>query len=170
MNSERCLHAGEAVGLGYAALNRATQYAKDRVVFGRKIGKNQGIQHALADSWMKLEAAKLATMHAAKLCDFADGRKVVGAEDEEVVKAARMELGAACNLAVGLAAEAAFEACERAVCIFHFHFQFLSLLDLFLFLFLWLCLGRGRWDDTSDGGFGVTLNMNNVSRPGQKMF
>lgn len=41
MNAERCLLAGEALGLGYAALNRAAQYARDRVVFGRPIGQNQ---------------------------------------------------------------------------------------------------------------------------------
>ena len=44
MNAERCLLAGEALGLGYAALEKAAKYAQDRVVFGRPIGQNQGIQ------------------------------------------------------------------------------------------------------------------------------
>ena len=48
MNPERILIAAEAVGLGRAALRRAAQYAKERVVFGRPIGQNQGIQHPLA--------------------------------------------------------------------------------------------------------------------------
>ena len=69
MNAERCLLAAEALGLGYAALNKATHYANDRIVFGRPIGMNQGIQHPLADAYMRLEAAKLATYHAAKLYD-----------------------------------------------------------------------------------------------------
>lgn len=54
MNAERCLLAGEALGLGYAALTRAAEYAKDRTVFQRPIGMNQGISHPLADAFMKL--------------------------------------------------------------------------------------------------------------------
>ncbi|KAI7064755.1 acyl-CoA dehydrogenase, partial [Hortaea werneckii] len=69
MNAERCLLAGEALGLGYAALDKATTYAKERVVFGRPIGQNQAIQHPLASAFMHLEAAKLATYHAARLYD-----------------------------------------------------------------------------------------------------
>ncbi|KAJ6174021.1 hypothetical protein N7485_006833 [Penicillium canescens] len=103
MNAERCLLAGEALGLGYAALEKASQYAKDRVVFGRPIGQNQGVSHPLADAYMKLEAAKLATYHAAKLYD---------ANDRSVPF---HEIGVACNSAKYLAAEAAFTACERAV-------------------------------------------------------
>ena len=53
MNAERCLLAGEALGIGYAALRRAVKYASERVVFGRAIGKNQGIQHPLAAAWME---------------------------------------------------------------------------------------------------------------------
>ena len=63
MNAERCLLAGEALGLGYAALKKSTDYARDRIVFGRPIGQNQAIQHPLADAYMHLEAAKLATTH-----------------------------------------------------------------------------------------------------------
>ncbi|KAF2674765.1 acyl-CoA dehydrogenase NM domain-like protein [Microthyrium microscopicum] len=100
MNAERCLLAGEALGLGYAALKKATKYARERSVFGAPIGSRQGIQHPLAKAWMGLEAAKLATYHAAKLYDEGVDAKVVGT---------------AANTAKYLAAEAAFEACERAV-------------------------------------------------------
>ena len=54
MNAERCLLAGEALGLGYAALEKASKYARERVVFGRPIGQNQGIQHPLAAAYMNL--------------------------------------------------------------------------------------------------------------------
>ena len=106
MNAERCLLAGEALGLGYAALERAAQYANDRVVFGRPIGQNQGIAHPLADAYMKLEAAKLATYHAARMFDTSR------TTDNNIPI---HSLGVACNSAKYLAAEAAFTACERAV-------------------------------------------------------
>ena len=64
MNPERVLVAAEAVGIGRAALRRATQYAKERVVFDRPIGQNQGIQHPLARNWIELEAANLLVMKA----------------------------------------------------------------------------------------------------------
>ncbi|KAL7652533.1 hypothetical protein ACMYSQ_009809 [Aspergillus niger] len=105
MNAERCLLAGEALGLGYAALERAADYAKERVVFGRPIGQNQGIAHPLADAYMRLEAAKLATYHAARLYDASK-------KDEGIPL---HSVGVACNSAKYLAAEAAFTACERAV-------------------------------------------------------
>ncbi|OBT82786.1 hypothetical protein VE02_09278 [Pseudogymnoascus sp. 03VT05] len=105
MNAERCLLAGEALGLGYAALYRASKYAKEREVFGRQIGKNQGIAHPLAEAYMNLEAAKLATYHAARLYDQS-------VEDKSISQQA---VGVACNSAKFLAAEAAFKACERAV-------------------------------------------------------
>ncbi|KAJ5263932.1 hypothetical protein N7478_011537 [Penicillium angulare] len=97
MNAERILIAAEAVGLGYAALRKAAIYAGERHVFGRPIGKNQGIQHPLADSWMNLEAARLMIYHAARMYDqgYAAGEYA--------------------NAAKYLAAEAAFQACERAV-------------------------------------------------------
>ncbi|KAM0492211.1 hypothetical protein ACHAP8_010074 [Fusarium lateritium] len=104
MNAERCLLAGEALGLGYAALKRATDYARERVVFQRPIGTNQGIAHPLADAYMKLEAAKLITYHAAQLYDRSQ---------TESIK--QDEIGAAANSAKYLAAEAAFTACERSV-------------------------------------------------------
>ncbi|KAL0474834.1 acyl-CoA dehydrogenase [Neurospora intermedia] len=105
MNAERCLLAGEALGLGYAALGKAAAYARERVVFQRPIGQNQGIAHPLADVYMRLEAAKHATYHAARLYDAS---KTDGSIRQE-------EVGVACNSAKYLAAEAAFAACERAV-------------------------------------------------------
>jgi len=97
MNPERILIAAEAVGLGKAALKRATQYAKERVVFDRPIGKNQGIQHPLAQCWMELEAATLMVMKAATLYD------------------AGKPCGAEANAAKYLAGEAGFNACQAAV-------------------------------------------------------
>ncbi len=97
LNPERILIAAEAVGLGQAALARASQYAKERVVFNRSIGKNQGIQHPLAVNWMELEAAHLMVQKAASLYDAG---KACGAE---------------ANSAKYLAAEAGLRACQRAV-------------------------------------------------------
>ena len=105
MNAERCLLAGEALGLGYAALERASKYSRERVVFGRPIGQNQGVQHPLAAAYMHLEAAKLATYHAASVYDSSG-------KDPSVTSHA---VGVACNSAKYLAAEAAFTACERSV-------------------------------------------------------
>lgn len=105
MNAERCLLAGEALGLGYAALTKAAGYARERNVFQRPIGQNQGIAHPLADAYMRLEAAKLATYHAARLYDSSK-------TDPSIRQDA---IGVAANSAKYLAAEAAFTACERAV-------------------------------------------------------
>ncbi|KAI7216008.1 acyl-CoA dehydrogenase [Hortaea werneckii] len=110
MNAERCLLAGEALGLGYAALDKATTYAKERVVFGRPIGQNQAIQHPLASAFMHLEAAKLATYHAARLYDRSSPSHPD--HDSSITPHA---VGVACNSAKYLAAEAAFTACERSV-------------------------------------------------------
>ena len=97
MNPERVLIAAEAVGLGHLALSRASAYAKQRVVFDRPIGQNQGIQHPLAANWMALEAAWLMTMKAAWLYDQG------------------LPCAAEANAAKYLAAEAAYEACQQAV-------------------------------------------------------
>ncbi|MBM3490015.1 MAG: acyl-CoA dehydrogenase [Alphaproteobacteria bacterium] len=97
LNPERVLVAAEAVGLGRAALQRATAYAKERVVFGRPIGQNQAIQHPLAQSWAELEAANLMVFKAAALYDSGQ------------------PCGAEANAAKYLAAEAGYHACERAV-------------------------------------------------------
>ncbi|KAF5230900.1 hypothetical protein FANTH_13631 [Fusarium anthophilum] len=107
MNAERCLLAGEALGLGYAALKKATEYARERVVFQRPIGQNQAIAHPLAEAFMKLEAAKLATYHAARLYDQSKTDPSGSVRQEDI--------GVAANSAKYLAAEAAFTACERAV-------------------------------------------------------
>jgi acyl-CoA dehydrogenase len=69
LNPERILIGAEAVGIGQDALGRAAAYAKDRVVFDRPIGQNQGIQHPLAERWMYLESAWLMAMRAAELYD-----------------------------------------------------------------------------------------------------
>lgn len=97
MNPERILIAAEAVGLGRVALQRATQYAKERVVFDRPIGQNQAIQHPLAQNWMELEAASLMVFKAASLYD------------------AGQPCGAEANAAKYLAGEAGFRACQQAV-------------------------------------------------------
>ncbi|RSL65828.1 hypothetical protein CEP54_004014 [Fusarium duplospermum] len=105
MNAERCLLAGEALGLGYAALKKASEYARERVVFKRQIGMNQAIAHPLADAYMKLEGAKLATYHAARLYDQSKTDSSIRQD----------EVGVAANSAKYMAAEAAFTSCERAV-------------------------------------------------------
>jgi len=97
LNAERILVAAGLVGLGRAALKRATAYAKERVVFGRPIGMNQAIQHPLAINWAELESANLMAFHAAEKFD----------RDEEC--------GAEANAAKYLAAEAAFSTCTNAV-------------------------------------------------------
>ena len=96
-NPERVLVASEAVGLGRAALQRAAEYAKTRIVFDRPIGQNQAIQHPLAKCWMELEAANLMAFKAASLYDTG---KPCGAE---------------ANAAKYLAGEACFRACETAL-------------------------------------------------------
>jgi acyl-CoA dehydrogenase len=96
-NPERVLIAAEAVGLGRAALRRATAYARERVVFGRSIGRNQGIQHPLAERWIELEAADLMMLKAAVLHDAGE------------------PCGAAANAAKFLGAEAGYRACETAL-------------------------------------------------------
>jgi len=97
MNPERILIAAEAVGLGQAALDRASAYAKERVIFGRQIGRNQAIQHPLAQNWTELRAAELMVLDAAGQYDRGEA------------------CGAAANAAKYLAAEAGFRACETAI-------------------------------------------------------
>ncbi len=97
LNPERILIASEAVGIGHDALRRAAQYARERVVFDRPIGQNQGIQHPLAERWMALEAAWAMTMKAAWLYD------------------SHQPCGAEANTAKFLGARAGYEAAERAV-------------------------------------------------------
>ena len=97
LNPERVLFAVEAIGIGRIAIAKAAQYAKERVVFGRPIGQNQGIQHPLAKAWAELEAANLMAFKAAALYD------------------AGRDCGAEANAAKYLGAEAGFRACEASV-------------------------------------------------------
>jgi acyl-CoA dehydrogenase len=97
MNPERILIGAELVGLGRCAVKRAAAYAKERIVFDRPIGQNQGIQHPLAANWMNLEAAGLMVHKAAWLYD--QGKSC----------------GVEANSAKYLAGEACFDACQQAV-------------------------------------------------------
>jgi len=97
LNPERIFTGIEAVGIGRAALERAVQYAKERVVFDRPIGQNQAIAHPLALAWAKLETAELMCLKAAWLFD---GGRPCGAE---------------ANTAKLMAADAGFEACDVAL-------------------------------------------------------
>jgi acyl-CoA dehydrogenase len=97
LNPERVLLGAEAVGIGRIAIQKASKYAQERIVFGRPIGQNQGIQHPLAKAWMQLEAASLMVFKAATLFDS-------GAD-----------CGIEANSAKYLAAEAGYEACQTAV-------------------------------------------------------
>jgi acyl-CoA dehydrogenase len=97
LNPERILNAAEVIGMGRRALEKAVVYANERVVFGRKIGQNQSIQHPLAECWSELYAAELMTLHAAELYDSGE------------------PCGAQANAAKYLAADAGFHACDRAV-------------------------------------------------------
>lgn len=97
LNPERILVAAGCIGLGMAALKRASAYARERHVFGRQIGANQGVAHPLAEAWAKLEAADALMMRAASLYDSGQ------------------PCGPQANAAKYLAAEASFAACETAV-------------------------------------------------------
>jgi alkylation response protein AidB-like acyl-CoA dehydrogenase len=97
LNPERIFTGIEAVGIGRAALGRAVDYAKERVVFDRPIGKNQAVAHPLAMAWAKLETAELMCLKAAWLFDHGQ------------------PCGAESNAAKLLAAEAGFEACDAAL-------------------------------------------------------
>ncbi len=97
LNPERILIAAEAIGLGRDALDRAARYARERVVFGRPIGQNQGIQHPLAECWTYLESAWWLTLRAAALYDSGQ------------------PCGAEANAAKLLGARAAFDTCTKAM-------------------------------------------------------
>lgn len=97
LNPERVLIAAEAIGLGQDALRRAAQYARERVVFDRPIGQNQGIQHPLAERWMYLESAWQMAMRAAELYDSG------------------LACGAEANTAKFLGARAGQDACWQAI-------------------------------------------------------
>lgn len=96
-NSERILLAAEAIGDGYWFVDKATAYASEREVFGRRIGQNQGVQFPIADAYMKLRAADALRWEA---CDLADRDAPFGAE---------------ANMSKLLASEASWEAAN--VCL-----------------------------------------------------
>jgi len=97
LNAERILIAAESIGDGYWFIERATKYAKERVVFDRPIGKNQGVQFPIAEAYMEIEAANLMRYKAAALYD------------------AHQHCGAEANMAKHLCAKAAWEAAN--VCL-----------------------------------------------------
>ncbi len=97
LNPERILLGSEAIGLGMAAIDRAARYARERVVFDRPIGMNQGIQHPLAKCWAQLQSANLMLLNAANLFDKGE------------------DCGVEANSGKYLAAEAGFEACHTAM-------------------------------------------------------
>ncbi|MGG4605152.1 acyl-CoA dehydrogenase family protein [Paenalcaligenes sp. Me131] len=97
LNAERTLIAAECIGDGYWFIDRACRYANDRVVFDRPIGKNQGVQFPIAESFIEIEAANLMRFDAARRFD------------------ARQACGAQANMAKYLAAKASWEAAN--VCL-----------------------------------------------------
>ena len=97
LNAERVLVASEALGIGRAALRRAVDYANERVVFGRPIGKNQGVAFPLGEARMRLDAAELMIRKASWLLDSGQ------------------PCGAEANMAKWLAADACYQAADQAV-------------------------------------------------------
>lgn len=105
LNAERTLIAAECIGDGYWFMDRVTQYVKDRVVFGRPIGQNQGVQFPIAGTFIELEAANLMRW---KACELYDKHEHMGAQ---------------ANMAKYLAAKASWEA-ANACLQFHGGFGF----------------------------------------------
>ena len=111
LNAERILIAAECIGDAYWFIDRARRYANDRVVFGRPIGQNQGVQFPIADAYMETEAANLMRWKACELFDAAQ------------------PCGAQANMAKYLAAKASWEAAK--VCLqTHGGFGFASEYDV----------------------------------------
>jgi acyl-CoA dehydrogenase len=111
LNAERILIAAECIGDAYWFIDRARRYAKDRVVFGRPIGQNQGVQFPIADAYMETEAANLMRW---KACELFDATQPCGKE---------------ANMAKYLAAKASWEAAN--VCLqTHGGFGFASEYDV----------------------------------------
>jgi acyl-CoA dehydrogenase len=105
LNAERTLIAAECIGDGYWFIDRVTQYTKERVVFGRPIGQNQGVQFPIAQTYIEVEAANLMRF---KACELFDAHQPCGAE---------------ANMAKYLAAKASWEA-ANACLQFHGGFGF----------------------------------------------
>ncbi len=111
LNAERALIAAECIGDGYWFIDRITQYAKERHVFGRPIGQNQGVQFPIADAYIEVEAANLMRY---KACALFDAQQPCGAE---------------ANMAKYLAAKASWEAAN--VCLqYHGGFGFAAEYDI----------------------------------------
>lgn len=111
LNAERTLIAAECIGDGYWFIDRATEYVKDRVVFGRPIGQNQGVQFPLAESFIEIEAANLMRFRA---CEMFDRGEKCGAE---------------ANMAKYLAAKSSWEAANHCL-QFHGGFGFANEYDI----------------------------------------
>lgn len=111
LNAERTLIAAECIGDGYWFMDRVTQYVKDRVVFGRPIGQNQGVQFPLAENFIEIEAANLMRFRA---CEMFDRGEKCGAE---------------ANMAKYLAAKASWEAANNCL-QFHGGFGFANEYDV----------------------------------------
>ena len=111
LNAERTLIAAECIGDGYWFIDRVTKYVKDRIVFGRPIGQNQGVQFPIAEAYIEVEAASLMRW---KACELFDAHKPCGAE---------------ANMAKYLAAKASWEA-ANACLQFHGGFGFAAEYDV----------------------------------------
>ena len=111
LNAERTLIAAECIGDGYWFIDRVTKYVKDRVVFGAPIGRNQGVQFPIAESYIEVEAANLMRW---KACELFDANQPCGAE---------------ANMAKYLAAKASWEA-ANACLQFHGGFGFAAEYDV----------------------------------------
>ena len=111
LNAERTLIAAECIGDGFWFIDRVSKYAKDRVVFGRPIGQNQGVQFPIAEAYIEVEAASLMRW---KACELFDAHKPCGAE---------------ANMAKYLAAKASWEA-ANACLQFHGGFGFAAEYDV----------------------------------------
>ena len=111
LNAERALIAAECIGDGYWFLDKVTQYANERIVFGRPIGRNQGVQFPIAEAYMEVEAANLMRFRA---CELFDAGKPCGAE---------------ANMAKHLAAKASWQAGEACL-QFHGGFGFAAEYDV----------------------------------------
>jgi acyl-CoA dehydrogenase len=111
LNAERALIAAECIGDGFWFIDKVTKYAKERVVFGRPIGQNQGVQFPIAKAFIQIEAANLMRY---KACALFDAHKRCGAE---------------ANMALLLAAEASWEA-ANACLQFHGGFGFAAEYDV----------------------------------------
>jgi acyl-CoA dehydrogenase len=111
LNAERTLIAAECIGDGYWFIDKVTAYTKQRVVFGRAIGQNQGVQFPIAESYIEVEAANLMRFEACRLFD------------------AGLHCGAQANMAKHLAAKASWEAANACI-QFHGGYGFASEYDV----------------------------------------